>query len=304
MAAWGMSGMLRIPANTAMQRKWAAHQGHITATLQRAVSSLQNSTDRLKTRLYWCGVRSGRFLSDSGAKFRSWLWAEILKQITLVRIGFVVFLLPIAWYVYTEAARDVIIIDSISIPQAYEDLGLTSSIVTARVAEVLEPLKKQTENIDERGFRVVQSSFLQANGSALPNIPDVEVPALKLSLKAVVQVAQQVFHHEPTHVRGEIAFVWDSKSASNADQPVEIWYHIYDGSQLRCANSEQLQTSNPNKVIQSYSEGLLKRLNPYLWAVYLGWTKHDLPGAIRAAEDMIRGATQCNPGAPKSAIRR
>ena len=218
-------------------------------------------------------------LSRWSRSYGSWLWVHLLKQITPARVVLVLFVLPFAWYTYREAVRDVIVIDSINVPKRYEELGFTSSVMGTQVAERLQQIEQEIETTSAK-------DRLQQSGE--PNTLEIEVPATKMSLKTGVQLVQQVLHSEPKHVRGEITFPWSGKAVTTAsgDQSVIVWYHIYTGSELRLVEKEELRATDPDMVVQQYAEGLLKRLNPYLWAIYLGSAKHDIPAKIKVAEGL------------------
>jgi tetratricopeptide (TPR) repeat protein len=205
-----------------------------------------------------------------------WLWSRIREN--PLRLLLAVIAVPFIWYVYTEATREVIVIEAVSVPKPYEELGFTSAVMTLRIAEKLQQIEQSTNS------RSKKDQLIQSTDT---DVPDIEVPATTLSLKTIVQLVQQVLHHEPERVRGEIT--WPRAQTDNpaTGGSVAVWYHIYNGSHLRRAEKEDIHTRDPDEVVQQYAEGLLKRLNPYLWVLYLGWNKNDLSGARAAAESII-----------------
>jgi tetratricopeptide (TPR) repeat protein len=207
-----------------------------------------------------------------------WLWERGQKELTPIRILLTVLFVPLAWYVYTEASRDVIVVESVSVPKAYEERGFTSAVITLRIAERLQQLEQGIDTYSQR------DRLLQSGDSY---VPDIEVPATKLSLQTLVQFAQQALHHEPEHIRGEITWPWSDAPKGNGKESAVLWYHLYQGQHLLWAEKEAVGTRDPDQVVQQYAEGLLKRINPYLWAVYLGWNKHDRVAAKSAAESIL-----------------
>jgi tetratricopeptide (TPR) repeat protein len=214
-----------------------------------------------------------------------WIWEHVRKEITPLRILLAFLFIPIAWYVYTEAVRDVIVVESVSVPKAYEERGFTSAVMTLRIAERLQQLEQSLETHSQR------DRLMQSGNSDVPNI---EVPATKLSLQTLVQFTQQTLHHEPEHIRGEITWPWSEALNGDRKEGAVLWYHIYQGQQLRWADRENIGTRDPDEVVQQYAEGLLKRLNPYLWAVYLLDNKHDVKAAKWVAQSIITSSTNRN----------
>ena len=152
-----------------------------------------------------------------------------------------------------------------------------------RVSEKLEQTERAIQTTSTKDH-LLQSSDIE--------IPDVEIPAIKLSLKEAVQLLQQWFHHEPTRVRGEIVLAWPNRCTTKLDQSVTLWYHYRDESGEEIAGKEQIQTSDPDQVTTAFVEGLLKRINPPLWALYLAWNKHDEKKALETAESILHSSTK------------
>ncbi|MBV9301681.1 MAG: tetratricopeptide repeat protein [Acidobacteriaceae bacterium] len=183
----------------------------------------------------------------------------------------------LGWYVFTEARRDVIIIEVISVPKKYEELGFTSAVMTLRVVEQLQQLEQAVESRSTKD-RLAQNADI--------DVPDIEVPETKLSLKTIVQLVQQALHDEPQHVRGEITRPWEQNDYATTDSVI-VSYHIYKGSEFLRADEEEFHTQVPEKVVQQYAQGLLKRLNPYLWVVYLRSNRNDRAAAWRECQSII-----------------
>ena len=128
----------------------------------------------------------------------------LVKQLTWVRVAFVLLGLPLIFYVYREVTRDVLIIDPISVPKRFEEAGLTPQVMADRLGERMQEIERSTQT------RMKKDVLAARPGETA--IPEIEIPGTKLGLRTVVDVARSVFGRHPKHIGGDIVLLDDART--------------------------------------------------------------------------------------------
>jgi hypothetical protein len=113
------------------------------------------------------------------------LSVKALKEF-LISLGVVSISVYVGYLVF-RARQPIVILEPISVPQHFAELGFTSEVVTEKVRERLDAIRTSQE---------VASASEQLAMMKDSDFPDIEIPEIKLSPQVIVDVLRKAFGKE------------------------------------------------------------------------------------------------------------
>ncbi|MGO9265625.1 MAG: tetratricopeptide repeat protein [Candidatus Binataceae bacterium] len=210
-------------------------------------------------------------------RFGQWL-IDRLKGATFFGAVGIIGTLVIAVPIINETFRSVVQIDPFAVPEELEKQGFTPQVISAKVADQLEKIKqgikpKRSEKIEER---LSATSNVNAARLEIPEIlerfsltsvdelPDIEIPETKLSLRTIVHFLQDFLHRQPPRVTGEIILAKDARE----QEVFAVTVRIVKGEK-RYTQSFIQHPANPESMILTLGQEVLRLVDPAylaLWA--------------------------------------
>jgi tetratricopeptide (TPR) repeat protein len=192
----------------------------------------------------------------------------------------VAMILLIIGLVYLDIRRDAVLVESFGVPKKYEEVGLTSPVLTQRVVDAVK-LAEGTVYTSER-----KDKDLLILGTDQDILTEFEIPGTKFSLRTSITAIRKLLRVGQRHLSGDIAFT-DQNHLQESGGAVSI---LPLGTQIRIRLSRgddnelpktvQVATTAADKVTQQMAETILQELNPFVLAYYLGLTKNDFSQSI------------------------
>jgi len=204
--------------------------------------------------------------------------------VTIARVLAILLAIVGAIYSYRQLTRDTLIIEPISVPKQYADMGITGEVMAKHIRDALGEIEA-TPQISVR-------KDVLAMWSEETSTPDVEVPGTKLTLKTVVEMVRAMIPilPQPRNVTGEITLRTrkdsDREKILSSENEIQITLRIKRGESAGEPIKFSLQTNDSEAVARSVAEAIVRRVNPYLLGSYR--LDHDDPvSAIAIAQSMI-----------------
>jgi hypothetical protein len=72
------------------------------------------------------------------------LWNHLKGRVTLPRVVIALIAIPVVVYVFREATRDVLIVDSFTVPKRFEDGGLSAEVISNRIGDAINEIERAT----------------------------------------------------------------------------------------------------------------------------------------------------------------
>jgi hypothetical protein len=180
------------------------------------------------------------------------VWAQT-RVVGVVLAGFA--LLLVAWYVYAEVTRDVVIIDPFSVPKRLEEKGLTGEAMANKIGDSLQKIESLTHT------RMKKDNLCALHDDASP--PDVEVLGTKLSLKTIVEITRNIFGVFPKHVGGDVLAA--GTDLSNPEQPtakVTVNVYVRQGRNRSPVIPIDASADDLPDLARRTAEAALRQVNP------------------------------------------
>jgi len=214
----------------------------------------------------------------------------IRKKITLGRLAFAVFVLPLLFYVYREVTRDVLIIDPFIVPKHFEEAGLTGEVIANRIGDKLRQIEKATQTQMKKD----NLTSLSEEGS----VPDVEIPGTKLGLKTIVDITRAIFGVYPKHISGDIAVPVDANVENSnkigsppAKPQARVTIYLTQGRDRNAGAPLDVPAGDVELLVQSTAEAALGQVNPYVLGVYR-FGQRDYGKVIEIAQGIIEDPSE------------
>jgi tetratricopeptide (TPR) repeat protein len=196
----------------------------------------------------------------------------------------------LCWYVWSEARRQIVVIDNISVPKQFDEVGLTSQVLTSRVRDALAQMESKIKTFKPKE----QFSFGET-----PALFEFEIPETNFSVRTLVELAQQLFHSQPEHLHVEIVFVLDPQTnpqLKQSEQPGPLATDttvqlIRNQNVISVLPQVRAQLNEPELAVEPVAENALQITDPYVYAVYLFTVKRDSNEAEQAIQHDI--STDC-----------
>jgi tetratricopeptide (TPR) repeat protein len=157
------------------------------------------------------------------------------------------------------AARSVVQIDPFVVPKEFEEQGFTSQTILNRVVDRITAFQEVVK---------ASRSRIEVFELANPDLPDIEidVPATKVSFRAVVRFVQEVFHLEPPRVSGEITVV---PALNSGPQHLSVTVRVTRKSEKRSVSRFDVTPAEADEVVSPLAEQILQLIDPYVLAAYV-----------------------------------
>lgn len=192
-----------------------------------------------------------------------WLWKQV---------SFKSLVLAVVVYLFWDASRHYVVLDPIIVPKQFADSGLTSEVMTQRVREKLEEI----QGTDESASSTRDQLSMQADR----DVPDIEIPETKLSLRLLSDVLRKFLNNEPKHLSGEI-------TSSAYGGKMEIRSRVLrSGDPVQAARPRELDTTDADRITEMLARDLTELTDPYLLGMYL-YNIKDFPAASEVAKRML-----------------
>jgi tetratricopeptide (TPR) repeat protein len=172
-------------------------------------------------------------------------------------------------------------VDQFEVPDIFKQAGYTPQTIENQVVD-------QVVNIESHATTLKETFALPDSDS----MPDIEVPATKLSFKAVVQLLQDFLGREPFRISGEIALVPAVVSAAPdnheaSSQRLSLTVRLTH-STVRTSRTVEVLTTSPQAAIRSLAQEVLRLVNPFILGMYAYEIEHDSNKAIELFHEAIR----------------
>jgi tetratricopeptide (TPR) repeat protein len=162
---------------------------------------------------------------------------------------------------YREVTRNALIIDPFAVPKRFEEAGLSSEVVAARIAEALRHLEAATHT------KMRKDNLALLQDEALT--PDAEIPGTKLGIKTTVEILRAIFAIYPQHVSGSIIAPFSAENGPlSANQQVTVTIYITTGRKRRQVAPLTLAADNIRLLPKQAALIILGEVNPYVRAAY------------------------------------
>ncbi len=189
----------------------------------------------------------------------------VRRHLSLRRILFAVIAVLLLGPVVREVFRDVYLIDTVAVPKRFADEGVSSGVFSSRVADRVDEI--------ERAAPILQKDrvALAANPSSLP---DVEVPATRLSPRAIAEYIAMFFHREPKRINGDIVFRKMSL-VDNTREHLSITLREFTGQVRVWTELIETDDIDPQVAIDQCARLILRKINPFILGLYALLNEHN-----------------------------
>lgn len=221
----------------------------------------------------------------------------LLKQLTVTRLAFVVFVLPALFYLYDEATHSVLIIDPINLPDGFSKNGFTSAVMANRIGDALRRMEESAQTqMKKDKLRSLQEEALT---------PDIEVPGVKVGVQEVVDITRGIFNIYPKHITGDLVTlpappaylanvdttICDDVSPKAGHPAAIVAVYATVKRSRSAAVRVALPADDLDALVQCTAEIVLKQVNPYVLAVYkMQQGKDDL--SLQIIEGILQDPSQ------------
>ena len=166
-------------------------------------------------------------------------------------------------------------------PEMFQQAGYTPQTIENQIVD-------QIVNIESHATTRKETFALPDSDS----MPDIEVPATKLSFKAAVQLLQDFLGREPFRISGEIALVPAVVSAATENHGASLQHLLLTvrltHSTERTSRTVEVFTTSPQVAISSLAQEILQLVNPFILGMYAYEVEHDSNKAIELFHEAIR----------------
>ncbi len=210
-----------------------------------------------------------------------YLWGGLKKAFGLLRSRWLLALsLVLGLIVLAEALRKTVVIDAISVPKQLDDAGYKPDVISAEIRD------KSTEI---EGAIIGTQAHTDNLNVREAELPDIEVPTTKLSIRSIIQLVQFLTGYESLHLSGELICLRPDCSATDKDvekaRRFDVISRVTDGS--KTVHRKRFQARDVDDAVEQLSEELLSQVNPYLLGRYVNEIKID---PVRASSIFQSGA--------------
>jgi tetratricopeptide (TPR) repeat protein len=219
---------------------------------------------------------------DRTMRVVSWVFSR------LPTLLLVILLAPAVFFVFTEGRRYSVIVDDISVPKSFDDVGLTSEVVAGRVAAAMQQIELRTH------ARLENDSMAPAGIASMQNsgMLAIEMPGTHLSLKVLSELAQTMFGHASSHVSGDIVITTEKHSnGQEVGSEVIITVRVQRAGHPFESHTAVVHTDNVEVLAYRAAALALQSLNPYILAAD-DRERGDLQGALTLINQLVQDPGQ------------
>jgi len=175
---------------------------------------------------------------------------------------------------YLEYKKEVVLIDSFTVPSDLEQHGLNSHVIANDIADEISLMRRYATDVKTARF---SPSFNES-------FPDLEIPETKLSLNFVIQYLKQALGRAPTRINGEVV---------SSDKAISLNVRILTSNgEMVESNVETFpgEMKDFKTLINRAAQFIMKHEDPYILAGYQ-YNNNQLDLAL----DTVRYAAFHNP---------
>jgi tetratricopeptide (TPR) repeat protein len=189
-----------------------------------------------------------------------------------VPVSILVFVLV---YFYPRVSRDVLIIDSFSVPKQFEEAGFTPDVVANQIFNTMQEINADAHAQIEKD----EVTWARDEGS----IPDVEVPGTKLGIKTFLEMARAIpGAHKARHVIGDIVALQTGGLSVGSQITVTIYFKDDQGSHIRFVP----KANDIDSLTREIAEKIWEQIKPFVLASYQ-YEHHNPEEALKLARRII-----------------
>lgn len=239
--------------------------------------SIRRSTRKLIENIARVIKKSTRSEEKKGRFARFSEWCGALRTV-LSSLLLLVLLIFLGILFYLEYNKEVVLIDSFSVPTDLEQHGLNSRAIASDIADEISLMRQNLTDVKTRKF---SPTFAES-------FPDLEIPETKLSLSFVIQYIREAFGHAPTRISGEVissdkAISFNVRILTSTRDMVESNVETFPG-----------EAKDFKTIINRAAQFIMKHEDPYILARYQ-YNNNELDLAL----DTVRYAAFHNPSDKK-----
>jgi len=186
-----------------------------------------------------------------------WNWLLSAVKVLFQFLGITLSVIIFAEILIETFFQHVVQIDSFAVPQRFVEEGYTTQTVDNRiVGEILR--------IERAGHTRARQDFAAASGA---DLPEIEVPATKLSLRAIVLLLQDFLRIQPPRFSGEITVLPPTSGADTEKSHLLITIRLIRPRE-RLFGKIDAPSPDPEFAISLLARESLRVIDPYVLAVY------------------------------------
>jgi len=200
-------------------------------------------------------------------------WCGALRTVLSLFLLFLL-LVVVGMLFYSEYRKEMVLIDSFTVPADLEQRGLNSHVIASDIADEISLMRRYATDVKTTRF---SPTFAEP-------FPDLEIPETKLSLKFVIQYIKEALGHAPTRINGEVITV---------DKAISLNVRILTSKGDTAESNVEAfsgETKDFKTLISRAAQFIMKHEDPYILARYQ-YNNNQLDLAL----DTVRYAAFHNP---------
>jgi|HubBroStandDraft_3_1064219.scaffolds.fasta_scaffold70213_1 tetratricopeptide (TPR) repeat protein len=177
--------------------------------------------------------------------------------------------------------RDTIVLDAVTVPKLLIDRGYSPEVVAKRVRDRLDQIEHQVETTAPKNSVQLLSEV---------QLPEIDVPETKVSVKLVAQILQRLLNRTPAHVNAEITLDTEGLQTQADPANLEISVRVTGQEGVSLFREARIRTGDPHKAVDALAQTVLLEINPYLLALLYYDNEHKTKEALDVISDCINGS--------------
>ena len=214
------------------------------------------------------------------------------KWLSLVSLALgAVLMVIIGLLVWLDVKRNAIVVEPFGVPEQYGKDGYSNEVITKKLIEAVRQAEGSVKIRRQKGNEVLVLS------TEKDILTDFEVPATKLSVRTAISAVRKLLGVEQRQLSGDIVFTAHCNDGNGpalpVQTPVEITIRLSPDTGNAPPNTVCVNNGKSEEaMIAPASEAILERLNPLVFAAYLGLTKHEYARSIELTDKLINETNQ------------
>jgi tetratricopeptide (TPR) repeat protein len=173
----------------------------------------------------------------------------------------------VAWYLWRELRRPVLMIEPFDVPKELAETGLSPRVVASWIGTALPELKRST---------IARSSSAAKVTYAHHSLPDIQIPEAKIGLRAIIEFLRDVLGWHMLRIGGDIVETGDGWTVT----VYESW-----GRNQTWVGQESVAKGKRDELVKKATELALKAEEPFLFGVLMQ-SRRRSEEALRIAREM------------------
>ena len=197
-----------------------------------------------------------------GAQGKTYLLAAA-KKLTLLQILLALITLPTLLYFFREAWHVKVVVDPITVPPRFTEIGITPDTMSTRVAAAMRLIEARAHSQVANDLLAPSQESAVLGDSAASGI---EVPGTKVSLKSIAELLQTVLGRAPTHISGDVVLSQPQKDAAGPSVAITT-VHLHRADNSSRFARDTVDADDIDVLVYRTAQSALLLLNPYMAAV-------------------------------------